>query len=31
MAERQLKMPDSLIAPLFFRVHVESMTGLRAD
>jgi len=29
MAERQLKSGDSLIAPLFFRIRVESMTGLR--
>ena len=31
MAERQLKAADNLIAPLFFRIHVESMTGLRAQ
>jgi uncharacterized protein len=30
LAERQLKSEDSLIPPLFFRIHVESLTGLRA-
>ncbi|HUA16750.1 MAG TPA: pyridoxamine 5'-phosphate oxidase family protein [Verrucomicrobiae bacterium] len=31
MAERQLKSGDDLIAPIFFRVQVESTTGLRAE
>jgi nitroimidazol reductase NimA-like FMN-containing flavoprotein (pyridoxamine 5'-phosphate oxidase superfamily) len=30
MAERQLKVGVDLIAPLFFRIHIDSMTGLRA-
>jgi len=30
MAERQLRSGDDLIAPLFFRIHIDSMTGLRA-
>jgi nitroimidazol reductase NimA-like FMN-containing flavoprotein (pyridoxamine 5'-phosphate oxidase superfamily) len=30
MAERQLKSGDDLIVPLFFRIRVDSMTGLRA-
>lgn len=30
MAERQLKTGDDLIVPLFFRILVDSMTGLRA-
>jgi len=29
-AERQLKLGDKLIEPLFFRICVDSMTGLRA-
>jgi nitroimidazol reductase NimA-like FMN-containing flavoprotein (pyridoxamine 5'-phosphate oxidase superfamily) len=29
-AERQLRLGDKLIEPLFFRIHVDSMTGLRA-
>jgi|SRR5579864_361644 len=31
MAERQLKSDDQLIEPLIFRIHTESMTGLRAS
>ena len=30
LGERQLRVGDDLIAPLFFRIHVDSMTGLRA-
>lgn len=30
LAERQLKLGDALIAPMFFRIHIDSMTGLRA-
>ncbi|HUJ95789.1 MAG TPA: pyridoxamine 5'-phosphate oxidase family protein [Terriglobales bacterium] len=30
MAERQLRSGDSLITPLFFRIRIEAMTGLRA-
>ena len=30
MAERRKQVPDELIAPLFFRIHIESMTGLAA-
>ncbi|HUO24026.1 MAG TPA: pyridoxamine 5'-phosphate oxidase family protein [Candidatus Aquilonibacter sp.] len=29
-AERQLKAGDSLISPVFFRIHIDSVTGLRA-
>jgi hypothetical protein len=28
--ERQLKLGDELITPLFFRIHVDSLTGLYA-
>ena len=28
LAERQLKSPEELIAPIFFRIRVESMSGL---
>jgi nitroimidazol reductase NimA-like FMN-containing flavoprotein (pyridoxamine 5'-phosphate oxidase superfamily) len=31
MAERQMAAGDHLIAPLFFRVQIDSMTGLRAN
>jgi uncharacterized protein len=31
MAERQLKSTSDLIEPLFFRIHIESMTGIRAS
>lgn len=31
LAERQTKSNDPLIEPLFFRIHVDSMTGLRAS
>ncbi len=30
LGERQLREGDELIAPLFFRIQVDSMTGLRA-
>jgi len=30
MAERQLKTGADLVTPLFFRIHIDSMTGLRA-
>jgi uncharacterized protein len=30
MGERQLKVGDELIDPLFFRIQIDSMTGLRA-
>jgi len=30
MAERQTKLGDKLIDPIFFRIQVESVTGLRA-
>lgn len=30
LGERQLRLGDELVDPLFFRVHIESMTGLRA-
>ena len=29
-AERQLKLGDKLIEPLFFRIQIDSLTGLRA-
>ena len=28
VAERQLKLRDQLITPLYFRIHVDSVTGL---
>jgi len=31
LAERQLKAGDDLIAPILFRIHINSMTGLRAS
>lgn len=30
LAERQLKQGTDMISPLFFRIKIESMTGLRA-
>jgi nitroimidazol reductase NimA-like FMN-containing flavoprotein (pyridoxamine 5'-phosphate oxidase superfamily) len=30
LGERQLGLGDRAIAPLFFRIHVDSITGLRA-
>lgn len=30
LGERQLRSGDHLIAPLFFRIHVDSLSGLRA-
>jgi uncharacterized protein len=31
MAERVMKSSDELIEPLFFRIHIDSMTGLRSS
>ena len=31
LAERQLKSGQNLIDPLFFRIHIRSMSGLRAS
>jgi len=30
LGERQLRLGDELITPLFFRICIDSMTGLRA-
>ena len=30
LAERRTKLNDNLIAPLFFRIHIDSLTGLCA-
>jgi len=30
LGERQLRLGDHAIAPLFFRIHIDSITGLRA-
>jgi uncharacterized protein len=30
LAERQLRLGDDAITPFFFRIHIDSMTGLRA-
>ena len=30
LGERQLRLGDDWITPLFFRIHIDSMTGLRA-
>jgi nitroimidazol reductase NimA-like FMN-containing flavoprotein (pyridoxamine 5'-phosphate oxidase superfamily) len=30
LGERQISLGDHAIAPLFFRIHVDSITGLRA-
>jgi len=30
LGERQLRLGDHSIAPLFFRIHIDSMTGVRA-
>ncbi len=30
LGERQLRVGDQLINPLFFRIHIDSMSGLRA-
>ena len=30
LAERQLRLADDSITSLFFRIHIDSMTGLRA-
>jgi nitroimidazol reductase NimA-like FMN-containing flavoprotein (pyridoxamine 5'-phosphate oxidase superfamily) len=30
LAERQLRLGDDSITPFFFRIHIDSMTGLRA-
>ena len=29
LAERQLKAAEHLVDPLFFRIHIDSLTGLR--
>jgi len=31
IAERRAKVDDLLIDPIFFRIHIDSMTGLRAS
>lgn len=31
LAERQSKSEDELIAPVFFRIHVDTISGLRAS
>ena len=31
LGERQLRLGDHAIAPLFFRIHVDSLSGLRAS
>jgi nitroimidazol reductase NimA-like FMN-containing flavoprotein (pyridoxamine 5'-phosphate oxidase superfamily) len=31
LGERQLKSSNALIAPIFFRIRIHSMTGLRAS
>ncbi len=31
LAERQLKAGEDIIEPLFFRIHIESVSGLRAS
>ena len=30
LAERRTQLPDELIAPLFFRIYVDSVSGLRS-
>ena len=30
LGERQLRLGDHSISPLFFRIHIDSMTGLNA-
>jgi hypothetical protein len=30
LGERQLRLGEDLITSLFFRIHIDSMTGLRA-
>jgi nitroimidazol reductase NimA-like FMN-containing flavoprotein (pyridoxamine 5'-phosphate oxidase superfamily) len=30
LAERQLKLGGDLITPLFFRIHIDAVTGLSA-
>jgi nitroimidazol reductase NimA-like FMN-containing flavoprotein (pyridoxamine 5'-phosphate oxidase superfamily) len=30
LAQRRMTLGDSSIEPLFFRIHIDSMTGLRA-
>jgi nitroimidazol reductase NimA-like FMN-containing flavoprotein (pyridoxamine 5'-phosphate oxidase superfamily) len=30
LAERQLRLGDDSVTPLFFRIHTDSITGLRA-
>lgn len=31
LAERRMSMPDQAVEPIFFRIHVDSVTGLRGD
>ena len=31
LAERRVDLPDASIAPIFFRIKIESMTGLRGS
>src|SRR5215468_11039589 len=31
LAERRISEPDESIMPLFFRIHIKSVTGLRSD
>jgi uncharacterized protein len=30
LAERRMKLPDNQVAPVFFRLHIHSVTGLHA-
>lgn len=31
MAERRMSSPDQSVEPIFFRIHVDSVTGLRGE
>jgi uncharacterized protein len=31
LAERRMSMPDQSVEPIFFRIHVTSVTGLRGE
>jgi nitroimidazol reductase NimA-like FMN-containing flavoprotein (pyridoxamine 5'-phosphate oxidase superfamily) len=31
LAERRTQLPDGAIAPIFFRVHIDSISGLRGE
>ena len=31
MAERRMAIPDQAVEPIFFRIHVDSVTGLRGE